>query len=183
MNVYETCPVITTEHLTLRLVCREDAGGLLKVYSDRRARPFFNADNCTSDFCYDRLPEMVACVNMWMWSYENGYFVRWTILHGEAPVGTVEMFRRDDGEDGRGCGVLRIDVGSRYERERVFDELLPALVPVCHEGFGCAAVLTKAFSGSTERLASLRRAGFVPAPGAVRRKDGTPVADYWVHRA
>ena len=108
MNIYEHCPVITTEHLTLRLVRREDAGGLLKVYSDVRARPFFNADNCTSDFCYDRLSEMVACVNMWMWSYENGYFVRWTILHGEAPVGTVEMFRRDDGEDGRAAGCCAL---------------------------------------------------------------------------
>ena len=183
MNVYESCPEITTEHLMLRLVRRLDAGGLLKVYSDRKAWPFFNADNCTSDFCYTRLPEMIECVNMWLWSYEHGYFVRWTILHGETPVGTAEMFRRDDGERGEGCGVLRIDVASRYERERVFDELLPALLPVAHEGFGCQQVLTKAFDGSPERQASLRRAGFVPAPGAAHRNDGTPYGDYWVHRA
>lgn len=183
MNVYETCPTFTTEHLTLRLVRREDAGGLLKVYSDEKAQPFFNADNCTSDFRYARLPEMIECVNMWMWSYQNGYFVRWTILHGELPVGTVEMFKRDDGPDGRGCGVLRIDLHSRYERGKVFDELLPVLLPCCHRDFGCARVLTKAFSGSGERLAALGRHGFVPAPGAVSYHDGTPILDYWVHRA
>lgn len=183
MNVYEVCPVIDTEHLTLRLVRKEDAGGLLKVYSDRRAWPFFNADNCTSDFCYTRLPEMIECINMWRWSYAHGYFVRWTILHGDTPVGTAEMFRRDGGRRGEGCGVLRIDVASRYERERVFDELLPALLPCLHAGFGCQQVLTKAFAGSPERCASLRRHGFAPAPGAVRRSDGTPCEDYWVHRA
>lgn len=183
MNVYESCPVFDTGHLTLRLVRKEDAGGLLKVYSDQRAWPFFNADNCTSDFCYRRLPEMIACIDMWLWSYANGYFVRWCILHEDVPVGTVEMFRRDDGGDGRGCGVLRIDVAARYERSRVFDEMIPAILPAMHEAFGCAQVLTKAFAGSPERLQSLRRAGFVPAPGAVKSHDGVPFTDYWVHRA
>lgn len=183
MNVYESCPAYQTPHLTLRLVRREDAGGLLKVYADPRAQAFFNADNCTSDFCYTHLPEMVECVNMWMWSYAHGYFVRWTILHEETPVGTVEMFRRDEGEDGEGRGVLRIDVGSRYERAKVFDELLAALLPDMHRLFGCRQVLTKAFQDSPERLEALRRHGFVPAPGAVTRHDGTPIPDYWTHRA
>ncbi len=183
MNVYQTCPTFTTPHLTLRLVRREDAAGLLRVYADRRAQPFFNADNCTSDFCYARLPEMVECLNMWRWSYEHGYFVRWTILHGETPVGTVEMFRRDAGEDGCGRGVLRIDLASRYERQKVFDELLTAILPDMHALFGCRQVLTKAFADSPERLASLRCHGFVPAPGAVTRHDGTPIGDYWCHRA
>ena len=183
MNVYESCPTFTTEHLFLRLARKEDAGGLLKVYSDPKAQPFFNADNCTDDFRYRYLPEMIACLEMWIWSYRNGYFVRWTILHGAAPVGTVEMFRRDEGEDGRGRGVLRIDLHSRYERGKVFDELLPALLPVLHREFGCRQILTKAFLGSGERLAALGRHGFVPAPGAVTRCDGTSIMDYWVHRA
>ena len=183
MNVYETCPAYETPHLTLRLVRREDAAGLLAVYGDKRAQPFFNADNCTSDFCYERLPEMVECLGMWLWSYANGYFVRWTILHGEVPVGTVEMFRRDAGDDGRGRGVLRIDLASRYERQKVFDELLTAILPDMHALFGCREVLTKAFDGSQERLTALRHHGFVPAPGAVTRHDGTPIMDYWTHRA
>lgn len=183
MNVYQNCPTYTTPHMTLRLARREDAGALLSVYSDRRAQPFFNADNCTSDFCYKRLPEMVECLNMWRWSYDNGYFVRWTILHNDVPVGTVEMFRRDEGEDGRGRGVLRIDLGSRYERTKVFDELLTAILPDMHRLFGCAQVLTKAFAGSPERLEALCRHGFVPAPGAVTFHDGTPIPDYWTHRA
>lgn len=183
MNVYKTCPVFTTPRFTLRLVREEDIPGLLAVYSDPQAQPVFNADNCTSDFCYRTLAEMSDCMHMWLWSYGHGDFVRWTILEGNTPVGTVEMFRRDEGEDGRGRGVLRIDLHSRYEREKVFDELLPALLPSMHEDFGCAQVLTKGFAGSPERLAALRRHGFVPAPGAVCRHDGTPIGDYWVHRA
>ena len=183
MNVYESCPTFTTGHLTIRPVRREDAAGLLKVYSDPRAQALFNADNCTSNFCYTRLPEMVECLNMWIWSYEHGYFVRWTILHEDTPVGTVEMFHRDDGEDGRGRGVLRIDLSSRYEYGKAIDEVLDGILPAMHELFGCAQVLTKTFAASPARTGALRRHGFVPAPGAVRLHDGTFAGDYWVHRA
>lgn len=183
MNVYEACPTFTTEHLHLRLVRQEDAAGLLQVYSDPKAQPFFNADNCTNDFCYRMLYEMKDCIDMWLWAYRNGYFVRWTILHDTAPVGTVEMFRRDFGDGGEGRGVLRIDLHSRYERGKVFDELLPALLPTMHSAFGCGQVLTKAFPQSGERLAALGRHGFVPAPGAITYYDGTVLPDYWVHRA
>ena len=34
MNVYESCPTFITPRFTLRLIRREDAPGLLPVYSD-----------------------------------------------------------------------------------------------------------------------------------------------------
>ena len=43
---------------------------------------------------------------------------------------TTELIRRDFGDEGEGRGVLRIDLHSRYERGKVFDELLPALLPM-----------------------------------------------------
>ena len=61
--------------------------------------------------------------------------------------------------------------------------LLTAILPDMHALFGCREVLTKAFDGSQERLTALRHHGFVPAPGAVTRHDGTPIMDYWAHRA
>ncbi|MBQ7849331.1 MAG: N-acetyltransferase [Clostridia bacterium] len=181
MNVYESCPNLSTRRFTLRLVREEDAPGLLAVYSDRDAQPFFNADNCTSDFCYTTLPQMQECMKMWLWSYAQGYFVRWTILEEGVPVGTVEMFRRDDGEDGRGCGVLRVDVLSRLEAEDVFAELLGTLLQPMHELFGCAAVLTKAAGPAKARRQALADCGFVPAE-PLTGHDGRLLGDYWVHR-
>ena len=183
MNVYETCPVITTEHLTLRLVRREDIPGLLTVYSDTQAQFYFNADNCTSDFRYATLREMEECVNMWLWSYENHDFVRWTILYDQQPVGTVEMFRRDDGTDGQGCGVLRIDLRSDREFTDVHDELLEALLPPLHSLFGCRTILTKAAPFMQQRIASLKVHGFRPYARGLTGEDGRTYGDYWAVRA
>jgi len=182
MNVYENCPTFITQRYMVRLVRREDAAGLLSVYSDRGAQPYFNADNCTSDFRYQTLQEMEECVNMWLWSYAHGYFVRWTILEEDKPVGTVEMFRRDDGEDGRGCGVLRMDVKSLLEFDDVFDELLETMLDPLHEHFGCGEILTKAPRFAHQRQSALKLHGFVPAK-PLTGHDGRLLDGYWSHRA
>ena len=51
-NPYEKCPAFETAHFLLRLVRLEDTEDLLKCYSDPNAQALFNADHCTSDFCY-----------------------------------------------------------------------------------------------------------------------------------
>lgn len=182
MNIYESCPTFVTQRYVIRLVRREDAPGLLSVYKDKNAQPYFNADNCTSNFRYTTYREMRECVDMWVWSYENGWFVRWVILEKNAPIGTVEMFRRDDGDDGRGCGVLRMDVKGSSEFDDVFDELLDAMLQPMHEHFGCAEILTKAPSFAMQRRSSLKKNGFLPAK-PMRLKNGLVCCDYWSHRA
>lgn len=181
MNVYESCPAFTTPRFTLRLVRPEDIPGLLNVYSDPAAQKCFNADNCTSDFCYTTRQQMEECVNMWLWSYAHGYFVRWTILEGDDPVGTVEMFRRDD-EDG-GTGVLRLDLHSRLENTPALCELLTAILPQMHQLFGCACVLTKSTPEMEARCQALQQLGFVPRKEPLISHSGTPLPHYWVHRA
>lgn len=181
MNVYETCPVFTTPRFSLRLVRMEDAPALLQVYSDPVAQPCFNADNCTSDFRYATLGEMEDCIRMWLWSYRNHDFVRWTVLQGDRPVGTVEMFRRDGGWDDKGEGVLRIDLLSRYEFSDVFDELLRAILPPMHEIFGCARILTKAMPLLQRRRLALVLHGFVPAKGPLIGANGVEYSHYWAH--
>lgn len=157
MNVYESCPTFITQRFVLRLVQREDAPGLLRVYSDKQAQAYFNSDNCTSDFRYATLPEMQQCVDMWLWSYRQGHFVRWTILQDNKPIGTVEMFRQEDTDR----GILRIDVGSRYEFEDVFDEILEVMLPELREMFGIERVLTKALPYMARRLSALYLHGFI----------------------
>ena len=76
MDVYETCPILKSKHFTLRLVERGDAPALLKVYSDEKAVPLFNSDNCHGDdFHYTTLERMLQAVDFWLDSYKHRYFV------------------------------------------------------------------------------------------------------------
>jgi RimJ/RimL family protein N-acetyltransferase len=181
-SVYRSCPVFITPRFTLRLVRMEDAPGLLRVYSDKQAQNYFNADNCTSDFRYATLREMEDCVRMWCWSYQNECFVRWTIHSLKGVAGTVEMFRRDAGSDGQGEGILRIDVSRQFEFTDVFDELLHVLLPALHEHFGCARILTKAMPHMMQRRLALVLHGFFPSKAPLRGDDGIEYGNYWGHR-
>ena len=49
-NPYEKCPVFENEKYLLRYIEAGDAPDLLLVYSDEKAWPIFNSDNCTGDF-------------------------------------------------------------------------------------------------------------------------------------
>jgi len=181
-SVYKSCPVFITPRFTLRLVQPEDVPGLLRVYSDKQAQNYFNADNCTSDFRYATLQEMEKCVQMWRWSYENECFVRWTIHSHKGIAGTLEMFRRDDGADGQGEGILRIDVSRLYEFSDVFDELLEVLLPELHEHFGCARILTKAMPHMMQRRLALVLHGFFPCKNPLVGENGIEYSHYWAHR-
>lgn len=181
-NVYHSCPVFISQRFNLRLVRMEDAPGLLKVYSDKQAQHYFNADNCHSDFRFATLKEMEDCVRTWLWAYENEEYVRWTILKENKPVGTVEMFRRDGGKDGLGEGVLRIDVSRQYEFTDVFDELLHTMLPALHEHFGCARILTKALPHMMQRRLALVLHGFFPSKDPLIGENGVEYGHYWGHR-
>ena len=81
MNIYESCPVLQGERFLLRPVEAADCADLLAVYSDERAVPFFNGDNCNGDDFHYTTPERMAeALRFWIWSYENGWFVRWAIV-------------------------------------------------------------------------------------------------------
>jgi len=90
----------------------EDANALLKCYSDENAVKFMNADSCTSNFSYQTIDEMEACIKLWLESYKTKGFVRFTVIDKikELPVGTIEIF---GGEN----GVMRLDICSEYENE------------------------------------------------------------------
>ena len=52
MNIYEKCPEFESERFLIRLLRDKDCDDLLKVYSDKKALPFFNSDNCDGDNFY-----------------------------------------------------------------------------------------------------------------------------------
>lgn len=81
MNIYESCPVLENERFIIRLFHQDDCDELLKVYSDKNALPFFNSDNCDGDnFYYATKERMEEAIAFWKLSYENGWFVRLSII-------------------------------------------------------------------------------------------------------
>lgn len=48
-DVYRECPQFENSNYCLRLISPEDTADLWKVYSDEKAVPFFNGDNCHGD--------------------------------------------------------------------------------------------------------------------------------------
>ncbi|HEX9062979.1 MAG TPA: N-acetyltransferase, partial [Clostridia bacterium] len=121
-NVYEVCPTLQNDYITLKQTTLNDAEELLKCYSDIKAVPFFNSDNCHGDdFHYTSLERMKQAIEFWNYSYNNRHFVRWTIILNSTNeiIGTIEMFHRIAEDDFNHYGVLRIDLQSKFENQKV----------------------------------------------------------------
>lgn len=185
VNVYEQVPVFENEKFLLRLVDREkDVEGLLEVYSDKKALPLFNSDNCHGDnFYYDTKEKMEKALDFWMYSWEHGYFVRWAIVdktRGKA-VGTIELFHRDSDDHLDNCGLLRLDLHSSYETGKDISEILQLLLPAVYDLFYCDKIATKAVPAAAERIRALEAAGFEACTEKLKGNDGeTFYGDYFV---
>lgn len=178
-DLYAKCPVLETNHFTLRLVRLDDAEDLLTCYSDPESQEIFDAENCTSDFRYQTLEEMNECIRFFLLNYENRGFVRFSIVNKETghAVGTVEMFNATGHL--AGCdswGVLRLDLASAYEKQPYIEELLACCLPSFYGLFDVELIVTKAIPEAKERVASLRVSGFTPFewPDTTRKH-------YWRH--
>lgn len=181
MNIYEACPEVRNERFLLCLAGEQDCEDLLKVYSDEKAVPLFNSDNCNGDdFYYATLERMRQAMAFWIWSYENGWFVRLSIVDvaaGQA-VGTVELCYRDS-ED---TGVLRLDLRSDYEKEADISEILSLVVEPAYDWIGCSRLITKAKPIAEERIKALTAFGFTPAQTPLIGHDGQAYGDYFERR-
>lgn len=183
MNVYEKCPVFENEKYRLRLVRSEDAGCLLKVYSDLKAVPFFNSDNCHGDdFHYSTYERMQQAVSFWEQSYENGWFVRWSVIDKttDEAVGTIEEFHRDAEDYFTDCGLLRLDLRSDYEKTEAIEMILSLIVQPSFEWFNCKRVATKAVPAAVQRIRALNNLGFLPTDEKLAGDDGREYDAYFV---
>jgi len=163
-DIYKECPIYKTEILTLKLTSFEDVAELLKCYSDKKAVPLFNSDNCDGDdFHYTTIKRMKEAVDFWKYAYEHRYFVRLTILLNKTreKIGTIEMFKREEEDKFNHFGMLRIDLINKYEKQQYIDEILQIVNQHFYEDFEVESILTKAITNATERIASLKSKGYV----------------------
>lgn len=183
MNVYENCPEIQNERFLVRLIDKQDCDDLLKVYSDPKAVPLFNSDNCHGDdFCYRTPERMMQAIEFWIYSYNNGYFVRWSIIDrqtGEA-VGTIELFQRESLDGEAATGLLRLDLRSDYEKADAIENLLGLITEPAYDWFNCTSITTKAAPQAAVRRAVLAKLGFVESKECLRGDNGTCYGHYFV---
>ncbi len=161
---YEKCPEYENNNYLLRMVSKRDKEDLLKVYSDEKAVPFFNSDNCGGDdFHYTTESRMEQAIEYWCWEYSRQGFVRWTIVSkttNEA-IGTIELFNRKADDYFNNCGLLRLDLRSDCEKEEAIFEILSLIVPSVFDLFECQMIATKVPPFASERKSAAARLGFV----------------------
>lgn len=182
-NVYKYCPQFENDKFLIRLISPEDTADLLKVYSDPAAVPFFNSDNCHGDdFYYKTLERMQQAVDFWVFSYNEKYFVRWTIIDKETKeaIGTIELFHREADEHFYECGLLRLDLRSDYETVFCIKNIISLIKESTFDLLYCKIIATKAVPQATERLQALRELGFVAAEKVIIGTDGTKYGNYYI---
>lgn len=182
MNIYENCPEFESERFYIRLFHDKDCDDLLKVYSDKNALPFFNSDNCDGDnFYYATKERMAEAIGFWHMAYENGWFVRLSIVDKAASsvIGTIELCLRESQDKFNHMGILRVDVRSDYEQEDVLYDIFSLITPKLEETLGCKGVLTKAPIYAVERMKAIQKAGFIQSEHFLIGKTGYAYDGYW----
>lgn len=183
MNIYKECPTLENDRFIIRLFKKEDCDDLLKVYSDRNALPFFNSDNCDGDnFYYHTKEKMKNALEFWTMSYENGWFVRFSIIDKTTSgiIGTVELCVRVSQDEFDNMGILRVDVRSDYENEEELLGIFSLVTPKMNEMLGCRGVITKAPIYAVERIKAIKQAGFTKSENLLVGKNGYAYDGYWV---
>lgn len=184
MNPYEKCPVYENEAYLLRLVEPSDVPDLFLVYSDEKAVPFFNSDNCNGDnFHYTSLERMQSAIGFWRLAYDQNAFVRWSIIDkgNSQAIGTIELFNRKSNDYFHNCGLLRLDLRSDYENEESILLILSLIVPPAFELFGCSMIATKIPPYALSRKAAAESFGFQASPEKlIGGDDKKEYGDYYV---
>lgn len=181
-NIYEDCPVFENAKYYLRFISVNDCNDLLAVYSDTNAVPLFNSDNCNGDdFHYETMERMRQAVDFWIFSYNNRYFVRWTIVDKtiNRAIGTIELFNRTSEDYFNNCGILRLDLQSDYENVTDIKSILSLIIEPAYDLFECEFIATKAIEPAKERRAALRELGFSECNRKLIGHDGTTYDSYF----
>lgn len=182
-SVYEICPLFENDKYLLRFSCLDDAKELVNVYGDKKALPFFNSDNCHGDnFYYPNELKMGQAIDFWVKSYQSRWFVRWTIINKEInrAIGTIELFHREGNDELNHVGLLRLDLGSEFEKTDIIIDIMNMIIPSAYELFDCDEIVTKVPIYAVERMEAAKKCGFnITDRLLVGTMDGYAYKDYW----
>lgn len=183
IDVYEKCPKFENQKYQLKFVSNEDCLDLLKVYSDKKAVPIFNSDNCGGDdFYYFTKQRMKEVIDYWHFEYDRQGFVRWSITDKSinTVIGTIELFHRKAKDYFTNCGLLRLDLRSDYEKVEEIENILSLIIIPTFDLFNCNKVATKAIAEAAERIIALKKLGFQNTDENLIGHDGTEYNSYFV---
>ncbi len=183
VSPYEKCPVYENETYLLRFVEASDAHELLSVYSDEKAVPYFNSDNCDGDFHCTLLEHVNGMIEAWQWEYDRKGFVRWSVIDKNIrhAIGTIELFNRHASDFFDNCGVLRLDLRSDYEQEKIILEILSLIMQSAFELFECEMIATKVPPFALERKLAVEQLGFTASrEKLIGGHDGKIYTDYYI---
>jgi len=183
-NIYNVIPVIENENFILRAIDAErDLNNLFAVYSDEKAVPLFNSDNCHGDNFYYTTPErMKEAIDFWNIEYQKKYYVRMAAEDKatHTAIGTIELFNRRSDDYYNNCGLLRLDLRSDYETEAAVISILDIIVPRAKELFSCDFIATKAVPAAEKRISALKKYGFRLSEHYLIGNDGKKYGSYYV---
>ena len=181
-SVYVSCPEFENKRFNLRFISIDDCDDLLKVYSDKKAVPLFNSDNCGGDdFYYNTRERMKQALDYWKFEYDRKGFVRWSIIDKKdnAVIGTIELFHRESKDYFNNCGLLRLDLRSDYETKANIIDILKLIIDKTYPLFECNMIATKALSIAGERIKALNELDFSPTENKLIGHGGTEYSSYY----
>ena len=76
-------------------------------------------------------------------------------------------------------GILRVDVRSDYEEEKVLYDIFALVTPKLEDMLGCKGVLTKAPIYAVERMKAIQKVGFTKSEHMLIGKNGYAYDGYW----
>ena len=90
------------------------------------------------------------------------------------------MFHRVADDDFNNAGVLRLDVGSDYEKTDILYNLFELFIPSAYELFDCNEIITKVPVYAIERINAANKYGFKKSERLLLgTNDHYAYKDYW----
>ncbi len=124
---------------------------------------------------------MEEAISFWHMAYENGWFVRLSIVDKtvSSVIGTIELCLRVSEDEFNHVGILRVDVRSDYEQEDMLYDIFLLIMSKFEEMLGCKGMLTKAPIYAIERIKAIQKAGFTKSEHLLIGKTGYAYDGYW----
>jgi len=165
-NPFEKCPVYETENLLFTKIKIEDAADLFQCYSDPVTRGHMNNDNCGGEWDCHSIEVVKLGIRGWELEFDDGFYIRWSVTYKPTNkiIGTIEISpvpnitRFHDGV----CenGILRVDIISNLEKEKVFSEIFKMTAENFFSDFGIKKIITKYPEDDQQRVLGLEKCNF-----------------------